>query len=125
MGGIVFSLLCGRFEFGISAEVSWCKNGLNSPERVVLLFFKLGSVVRRPRKWLKPSSHRLEPQGGIFVLWKSKDISVDVLQDDSQFVHMKVVQEKKSECLLIALYAKPMESLKAWLWKQVLQMWEV
>lgn len=94
----------------------------------MLFFLKLGSVVRRPRKWLKPSSHRLEPQGssgGIWVLWKSKDISVDVLQDDSQFVHMKVVQEKKSECLLIALYAKPMESLKAWLWKQVLQMWEV
>ncbi|CAJ2675017.1 unnamed protein product [Trifolium pratense] len=83
------------------------------------------SVVRRPIKWLKPSSHRLEPQGGILVLWKSKDISVDVLQDDSQFVHMKVVPEKKSECLLIALYAKPTESLKAWLWKQVLQMWEV
>ncbi|CAK8575654.1 unnamed protein product [Lathyrus sativus] len=62
---------------------------------------------------------------GIFVLWKSKDILVDVLQDDSQFIHMKVVQEKKSECLLIALYAKPMESLKAWLWKQVLQMWAV
>ncbi|GAU19248.1 hypothetical protein TSUD_199290 [Trifolium subterraneum] len=36
-----------------------------------------------------------------------------------------VVPEKKSECLLIALYAKPTESLKAWLWKQVLQMWEV
>ena len=35
--------------------------------------------------------------GGILVLWKRKDISVDVLQDDS--VHMKVVQEKKSECL--------------------------
>ncbi|KAK2351200.1 hypothetical protein QL285_097489 [Trifolium repens] len=119
------SLLCGRFEFGIAAEVSWCKNGLNSPDRVVLFFLKLGSVVRRPIKWLKPSSHRLEPQGGILVLWKSKDISVDVLQDDSQFVHMKVVPEKKSECLLIALYAKPTESLKAWLWKQVLQMWEV
>ncbi|KAL5096652.1 hypothetical protein RYX36_000979 [Vicia faba] len=72
-------------------------------------------VVRRPRKWLKPSLHRLEAQGGIFVLWKSKDISVDVLQDDSQFVHMKVVQEKKRECLLIALYAKPMESPKAWI----------
>ncbi|KAL5077771.1 hypothetical protein RYX36_016755 [Vicia faba] len=40
MGGIVFSLLCGRFEFGIAAEVSCCKNGLNSPERVVLLFCK-------------------------------------------------------------------------------------
>ena len=117
--------MCGRFEFGIAAEVSWCKNGLNSPDRVVLFFLKLGSVVRRPIKWLKPSSHRLEPQGGILVLWKSKDISVDVLQDDSQFVHMKVVPEKKSECLLIALYAKPTESLKAWLWKQVLQMWEV
>lgn len=116
MGGIVFSLLCGRFQFGIVAEVSWCKNGLNSPERVVLFFLKLGSVVRRPRKSLKTSSHRLEPKGssgGILVLWKSKDISVDVLQDDSQFVHIKVIQEKKSECLLIALYAKPMESLKA------------
>lgn len=94
----------------------------------MLFFLKLGSVVRRPRKWLNPSSHRVEPQGssgGIWVLWKSKDISVDVLQDDSKFVHMKVVQEKKSECLLTALYAKPMESLKAWLWKQVLQMSEV
>ncbi|KAK7375823.1 hypothetical protein VNO78_35134 [Psophocarpus tetragonolobus] len=40
------------FQFGIAAEVSWCKNGLNSPERVVLFFLKLGSVVRRPRKCL-------------------------------------------------------------------------
>lgn len=72
-----------------------------------------------------PSSHRVEPQGysgGIGVLWKSKDISVDVLQDDSQFVHMKVVQENNSSWLFTALYAKPMESMKAWLWQQLLQM---
>lgn len=97
---------------------------LYKPKRVVLLeTWVSGEKADKVVRGLGfPSSHRVEPQGdsgGIWVLWNSKDRSVDVLQDD--FVHMKVVQEKTSSWFFTALYAKLMKK-KAWLWQQLIQM---
>jgi hypothetical protein len=51
------------------------------------------------------------------ILWKSKEREVDVLQDDSQFVHMKGEEERVLiDCSLCETYGES---------ESVLQMWEV
>ncbi|KAI9126145.1 hypothetical protein K1719_002566 [Acacia pycnantha] len=58
--------------------------------------------------------------GGIAVLWDSDAVSISVLEEDRQFMHMSCDVRGLSNFILTGVYAIPHSDLRSFLWEKVL-----
>ncbi|KAK4264548.1 hypothetical protein QN277_025707 [Acacia crassicarpa] len=71
------------------------------------------------RSWIVPSVGR---SGGLAVAWDSNRISVSVLEDDRQFVHLYCQIHQKLPFFLTIVYAVPYSNLRIELWNNILRL---
>ncbi|RYQ96479.1 hypothetical protein Ahy_B08g092237 [Arachis hypogaea] len=57
--------------------------------------------------------------GGIWCLWDSSAWSVDVLEHDKQFVHLKVSSNNSNPWLITAVYGSPQRATRRTLWQSL------
>ncbi|XP_061367553.1 uncharacterized protein LOC133310607 [Gastrolobium bilobum] len=57
--------------------------------------------------------------GGIWVLWDSRKVTVNLLSSKSQFIHMKMELEDSKSFLWTAIYANPNEEIRHAIWEDI------
>ncbi|KAK4282627.1 hypothetical protein QN277_013982 [Acacia crassicarpa] len=57
--------------------------------------------------------------GGIWVMWDSKRIKVDVINQANQYIHMRIVIEGTRTFLCTAVYANPQEAIRHEMWEEM------
>lgn len=81
-----------------------------------------GLTNQKQIKWLGfPRSHHIEVDGfsgGIWLLWKEASVQVEVVFNKKQFMHTKVLVNRRS-MLLTTVYGRPKASNYSKLWKDI------
>lgn len=57
--------------------------------------------------------------GGIIVAWKTRNISISVLETNFQFIHMQVQVRDSSPWCFTAVYASPVDATWVELWSRL------
>ena len=63
-------------------------------------------------------SHRVEAigfSGGIWIFW-NENIDVEILENHRQYIHMQVDDRRGTNCLITAIYASPVPTVRKQLW---------
>ncbi|XP_061354128.1 uncharacterized protein LOC133298795 [Gastrolobium bilobum] len=59
--------------------------------------------------------------GGIWVLWDSRKVAIQLISSTAQFIHMKIVFDNSKSFLCTAVYANPNEDIRHGMWEEIMQ----